>query len=408
MNATLRADGPVDLDAAGHGRMQDAVHAELVRWTRHEDRYGSHELEEHLEEVVRGELDTRLAALLGAPAGTVALSTGAAESYAAVLARLPLTEADRVWTTPYESAANLTVLFSLRDRTRCRLEVVPLGPEGDLDLEWMRTHIDDGVALVSVPQTPGTCGIVNPVEEVGRILAPYRCLYAIDAAHAVGRLPVDVSRTGCDLLTGDAWRYLGGPRSTGFAYVSPRWPQAQGGHPVDTGELPGGPAVAALNAALGEHLAEDRDTALGDLLRSAVERTSGTELIDPGRVRCGTVTFRHATLSAATIRRELAARAVVVRKSVAQETPLYLEDRGVTTAVQVSLHRDSSAQDVEAFAGALRDVVAGARRPAEVTDLRAVRTPAGALPASARRRAARHLSLVQGDLVRSRELEAPA
>ncbi|WP_143672954.1 aminotransferase class V-fold PLP-dependent enzyme, partial [Streptomyces sp. b94] len=121
----------------------------------------------------------------------------------------------------YEYAGNLISLFELRDRTGCTIEVVPLLPSGDLDLDWMATHIDDDVALVSVTHIPSGCGIVNPVEEIGRLLAPHRCFYAVDACQSIGQVPVSAARIGCQLLTGAGRKFLRGPRGTAFAYVAP-------------------------------------------------------------------------------------------------------------------------------------------------------------------------------------------
>ncbi|MEU7305730.1 aminotransferase class V-fold PLP-dependent enzyme [Streptomyces sp. NPDC007206] len=341
--------------------MPAAVLEVLTEWTRFEDRYGPFELEARLDDVLNREIHERLAALLGAPPGDTVVCTGSADAFAAVLSRLPLDPGDRVWTTPYESAANLAALFALRARTRCRLEVVPLRPDGDLDLAWMARHIGDDVALVCVPYVPASCGIVNPVEDVGRILAPHRCLYAVDASYAVGQLPVDVARVGCHLLTADGWRFLRGPQSVGFACAAPRLRQVlapHGGLPLAP---PPGAAVAALNKALALRTPAPAPEDLASRLRAAVENTPGTELITPGRVQSGIVTFRHEELPAALVRRRIADRGVVVGKTVAQETPLYLPGRGVVTAVRASVHPDNSAEDIERFADALQDAVAEGR-----------------------------------------------
>ncbi|WP_395576659.1 aminotransferase class V-fold PLP-dependent enzyme [Streptomyces sp. BK79] len=377
-------DRRVHLDTAGLGRMPAAARAQLTEWTRHEDRHGPHEVDEHVHHVVRPELDARLAALLGAPAGDTVLSTGAADAFATLVPRLPLRPGDRIWTTPYEGVANLTVLTALRDRARCRLEVVPLRPDGDLDLEWMAAHIDDDVALVSVAHVPAGCGIVTPVEDIGRLLAPYRCLYAVDASYSVGQLAVDAGRIGCQLLTGDGWRFLRGPESVGFAYAAPELRQALA--PYGTGSLvvPEGARVVGLNAALAEQ--EDAVPA-GDLaavLRTAVEETPGAELIAPGRVQSGIVAFRHAGMPAGQLRRELAARGVTVGKTVAQETPLYAPPgRAVTAAVRVSVHHDNSARDAARFAEALREAALAGRGHHAVP--RAVRAAAPAPAALAAR-----------------------
>ena len=368
MNApTARGSHRVHLNTAGVGRMPATVRAVLTECTRREDRYGRHHLEEHLDGVLHTEIHERLGALLDVPAADTVLFTGAADAYATVLPRLPLGPRDRVWTTPYEGVAALTTLLALRDRTRCRLEVVPLRPDGDLDLDWMAGHIDDDVALVTVPYVPSGCGIVNPVEAVGRILAPYRCLYAVDASYAVGQIPVDAARIGCHLLTGDGWRFLCGPQGVGFAYTAPRLREALAPPGVRPAVLPPSPAVAALTAALSRRPASGAGhEALALRLRAAVEAVPGTELIAPGRTQSGIVAFRHAELPAALVRRRLADQGVVVWKTVAAETPLLPPGPGLTTAVRASVHHDNSPEDIARFEEALREAVAtGGTRPAQ-------------------------------------------
>ncbi|WP_199550975.1 aminotransferase class V-fold PLP-dependent enzyme [Streptomyces sp. N35] len=372
MKATSHGGTRVHLDPAGQGRMPDAARAAFVHWTRHDDRYGPYELEEYLEDVVRDELATRLATALHIPTGDTALFTGAADAFAALTEQLPLGPGDRVWTTPYEGHEQLTALYALRDRTRCDLTVVPLRENGDLDLEWMQAHLDDSVALVSVTHVPAGCGIVNPVEDIGRMLRAHRCLYAVDASYSVGQLPLDVSRIGCDLLTADGWRFLCGPQDLGFACFAPELKDYYG--PPDgirPRPAPHGAAVVALNAALAGRPQLFPDAELADEARDVVLRAPGVDVIAPGGIQSAMLAFRHERLPAGLMRKELAARDVVVRKMVGQENPLYLPGRGITTALRVSLHHDTTAQDIARFGEALNDVLAATyRSPAADTPRR--------------------------------------
>ncbi|MDJ0384761.1 aminotransferase class V-fold PLP-dependent enzyme [Streptomyces sp. G-G2] len=372
------------LNTAGTGRMPAAVRSVLADATARDDLYGPYDLEEHLGAVLHTEVYERLGALLGVPAAHTALFTGAAPAFEFLVSRLALTPGDRIWTTPYEGVAHLTTLYALRDRTHCTVEVVPLRADGDLDLEWMSAHLDEDVALVSVAHVAGTLGTVSPVEAVGRLLAGHRARYAVDASHSVGRLPVDAAAIGCDLLTADGWRFLRGPDSIGFAYAAPTLRTGLTGYAP---QAPHPAAVAALNAALAHDAAAARlpRRDLTPELRAVLERTPGIELLTrgaepvapsaelpaagaepagpgagpagPGREQSGILAFRHADLPAAPIRRGLARRGVVVWKTVAQETPLHLPGRGVTTALRASVHYDNTPEDIDRFDHALQEVL---------------------------------------------------
>ncbi|NED11818.1 aminotransferase class V-fold PLP-dependent enzyme [Streptomyces sp. SID9124] len=403
---TPQVERTVRLDAATAGHTPAAVREVVAELLRREDEYGTHELEEYVEDIVDTEVHERLGALLSVPAtGVTSLVTGGADAFREALDRLPVGPGDRVWTTPYEDVARLTALFALRDRTRCRLDVVPLDAHGDLDLEWMAARIDEDVALVSVAQVPAGCGIVNPVEEIGRILAPHRALYAVDVSYAVGHLPVNAARIGADLLTGDGWRFLGGPAGVGFACTTPRLRSAltEPGPARYDQDLPGTPhsaSVAGLNTALLLHGKEVSAAPREDLyprLRDAVDRVAGTELIAPGRVQAGALAFRHEELTAGRLRRELRAQGIVLRKTVAQEMPLYLPERGITTALHASLGHDTTAHGIARFAEAL-DAIVSAHRPTEVVLPRAVggfSAPATAVPSRTPRGSRGHLTLLR-------------
>ncbi|MFD3937690.1 aminotransferase class V-fold PLP-dependent enzyme [Streptomyces sp. NPDC058611] len=373
MNApTHHGQRTAHLDTAGTGPMPAAVSAVLADCTARDDRFGARALEEHLAAAGGPPVRERLGRLLGVPAGDTLPVTSAADAFDAFVSRLDPGPRDRIWTTPHEGVAHLATLHALRDRTRCHLDVVPLRTDGDLDLDWMRARIGPDVALVSAVHVSAACGTANPVEEIGRILAPHRARYALDASHSAGRLPLDAPRIGCDLLTADGWRFLRGPQDTGFAYTRPgTWttpatlPAAPGGYRSPAGR-PVGPepaAVAALNTALAHHAAAPPPR--GDLLprlRAVLERTPGIELLPAGRDRAGILAFRHHEVPAARLRRALARHGAVLAKTVAQEHPLHPAAAG-GPAVRASVGSATTEQDVDHFARALRDALREERRP---------------------------------------------
>ncbi|MEU0520245.1 aminotransferase class V-fold PLP-dependent enzyme [Streptosporangium sp. NPDC006007] len=371
----------VHLNTAGAGLMPETVREAMIACVEREAALGCYETEESLDDLLQGEVYRRLARVLGAPVEDVALFDSATRAWCAVVPRLRLGASDRVWVTPYEYAGNLISLFSLRDRTGCRIEVVPTLPGGDLDLEWMAANISDDVALVSVTHIPSGCGIVNPVEEIGRILAPYRCFYAVDACQSIGQVPLDVSRVGCQLLTGAGRKFIRGPRGTGFAYVAPelRAVLATDFHDLHVAHVDSPTryritdtsarglelaerttaAVAGLNAALALH---ESGTPFGhgdvfQALYATVADTPGIELIAPGEVQSGIVSFRHAEIPADVIRRRLGERRINVWKITGNHTPLYMARRGVETAVRASVHYYNTLEEIDVFGTALREVI---------------------------------------------------
>lgn len=372
---------PIHFNNAGAGLMPEAVTQAMTGYLAEEAQGGAYEAEQrHADTLEHGVYET-LARALDAPADDIALFDSATRAWSSVVSHLPFTSGDRVWVTPFEYAGNLILWTELRRRFGLRIEVVPLVADGDLDLEWMSAHIGDDVAFVAVPHVPSGCGIVTPVEEIGKILAPWRCFYGIDACQSVGQLPVSVASIGCDLLTGAGRKFLRGPRGTGFAAIGPRL-RAQVSLPFhdlhiadmvadDDYEVRttgarrfeyaerGSAGVMGLDAAVRHHLArtDGGSGALRDAVRAVIEELPGTRLVDPGSRHAAIVTFTHDRVPPERIRAELRARGVNVWIAQGSHTPLYMRTAEVDFAVRVSPHYYNSTADVETFADALRDVL---------------------------------------------------
>ncbi|MFF1412481.1 aminotransferase class V-fold PLP-dependent enzyme [Streptomyces sp. NPDC058289] len=376
---------PVHLNTAGAGLMPTAVVDAMTGCLSREAQGGAYETELwHADTLDKGVYEN-LARVLDAPAEDLALFDSATRAWTAAVTALTLSARDRIWITPYEYAGNLILWTELRRRTGVRIEVVPLLPGGDLDLDWMRSSIREDVAVVSVPHVPSGCGIVNPVEEIGRFLASWPCLYLVDACQSVGQLPLSVRDIGCDLLTGAGRKFLRGPRGTGFAYIGPRLrararPPFHDLHVADmtsdtTYEVHtdgargfeyaerSAAAVLGLDAALQHHLRRTESNVapsggtLRDLVRAAVEELPGTRLVDPGTHHASIVTFVCDRAPAPRLRDELAARGVNVWVAQGSHTPLFMRREGIDHAVRVAPHYYNTPEDVAVFTRELRAIV---------------------------------------------------
>ncbi|SDI11124.1 Selenocysteine lyase/Cysteine desulfurase [Actinokineospora alba] len=370
----------IHLNTAGAGLMPESVATAMIECVRREVEHGAYETELHYDKILQQEVYERIAALVNAPVEDIAFFDSATRAWCAVVCRLDLKAGEKVWVTPYEYAGNLISLLALRDRTGCVIETIPTTGTGDLDLEWIAANISDDVAFVSLTYIPSGCGIVNPVAEIGRILAPYRAFYAVDACQAIGQVNVDVAEIGCHLLSGAGRKFLRGPRGTGFAYVAP---ELRATLITDTHDLHVARVVSPTEyvvedtSARGLELAERTTAAvLGfnaalihfdsvdafaqhevfQALRSTLAELP-VELIEPGTRHSGIVSFRHASIPAEQIRDELGARGINGWKIRGDHTPIFMAERGIDTAVRLSVHYYTSLDDVAAAGRALREIL---------------------------------------------------
>ncbi|EOD66389.1 aminotransferase class V-fold PLP-dependent enzyme [Amycolatopsis vancoresmycina] len=371
----------IHFNTAGAGIPAPAVPRVMAAYLALEAEVGPYEAEALHETELTSTVYARLAELVGARPAEIALFGSATDAWCRVVNRLPVPPGSRIWLTPYEYAGNLIALQLLARRRGCTLEVVPLGPDGELDLDWMRTRLDDRVALVSVVHMPSGAGVLLPVERIGAVLAGSAAVYVVDACQTVGQRPVDVSAIGCHVLTAAGRKFLRGPRGSGFAYVRPdlrdrlepgfadlhaadveslhrfrltdptaaRLETAERSNAVTLGLLaaaehalshPGGPAPEVIDA-----------------LHDVVNAAPGARVLGPPRSRTPIVSFRHERVPADRIRAVLAEDGVTGWVALGSHTPLYLAAAGVDRFVRMSAHHHNTVGDVEVFARALRRAV---------------------------------------------------
>lgn len=376
----------VHLNTAGAGVPEPAALAAVERFTALEAELGPYEAEElHTEQLNRSVYEA-LGRLLACPADEIALFSSATDAWRRVVSGHVPAPGGQIWTTPYEYAANLMVLRVLCDRHHCELVVVPTLPDGELDLGWMRAHLDETVSLVSVVHMPSGAGTVVPIVEIGELLAGSEAVYTLDACQTVGQLPLDVGRIGCDLLTGAGRKYLCGPRGTGFARVSrrvwdtltqPEFVDVHAATPLPDGSFRdladsaarfetaerGSAAVIGLLAAVEAALeradkgVSGADAEVFDLLGGTLRAVPGVRLLTAGREQAGIVSFVHERLSAERLRAGLFERGVNVWAAYGCHTPLLFAPLGVDRFIRTSVHHYNTAADVERLGQELRRLV---------------------------------------------------
>ena len=99
-------------------------------------------------------------------------------------------------------------------------EVTLLGvePDGRVDPDAVARAIRPDTILVSVMAANNETGVVQPIEEIGRITRERGVVFHCDAVQAVGKIPFDVERMNVDLASISAHKMYG-PKGMGALYV---------------------------------------------------------------------------------------------------------------------------------------------------------------------------------------------
>ncbi|HKZ15999.1 MAG TPA: cysteine desulfurase NifS [Geobacteraceae bacterium] len=179
------------------------------------------------------EARNRVAKLLGAlPEEIVFTSCGTESDNAAIRSALEVFPDRRhIITTRVEHPAVLTLCRNLSKRGY-RVTEISVDGEGRLDIDELRSAIDEDTAIVSVMYANNETGVVFPVEEVGAIVKEKGALFHTDAVQAVGKIPMNMKNSTIDMLAISGHK-LHAPKGIGALYLRksvPFRPFMVGGH----------------------------------------------------------------------------------------------------------------------------------------------------------------------------------
>ena len=199
---------------------------------------------------------------------------------------------DHLITTSIEHSAVLQAAARLADRG-VEITLIDPQPSGLIDPEDIQRAIRPQTRLISVMLANNETGVLQPVEAIGRIAMDAGIYFHIDAVQGAGKVPFDVRRFHCHLLSISAHK-MHGPKGVGAMFVRRGTPVESlivgGSHErrrrAGTENVPGIVGLARA-AELAMHSLEDgtieRLASLRDRLETQILRIPGTGLNGIGR-----------------------------------------------------------------------------------------------------------------------------
>ncbi len=157
-----------------------------------------------------------VAALLGCKAAEIVFTSGGTEADNLAIAGL-VRAGDHVITSSIEHHAVLLACRHLEE-SGVDVTVLPVDGRSLVDPDDVRRALRPNTKLISVMMANNETGVLQPVEEIGKIAVEAGVCFHTDAVQAAGKVTIDVNRIGCHALSISGHK-VHAPQGVGALYL---------------------------------------------------------------------------------------------------------------------------------------------------------------------------------------------
>jgi cysteine desulfurase len=98
---------------------------------------------------------------------------------------------------------------------------LPVQKTGLIDMAELEAAIRPDTALVSIMAVNNEIGVIQPLQEIGKLCRSKKIFFHTDGAQAIGKIPMDVDEMNIDLMSMSSHKIYG-PKGIGACYVRRR------------------------------------------------------------------------------------------------------------------------------------------------------------------------------------------
>jgi len=112
--------------------------------------------------------------------------------------------------------------FEQLEKEGYEVSYIGVNENGVVDIEELKQELREDTALVSIMFVNNENGVIQPIKEIGEILAEKKIFFHTDAVQAVGKFEIFPKDLKIDALTVTAHKFYG-PKGAGFIFIDKKY-----------------------------------------------------------------------------------------------------------------------------------------------------------------------------------------